>query len=115
MEKNKTLRTLIDVDDLLKLLTGKRIKDIAPRAIELFGEDLIKAFLRQPKRRPQENDPWEILEVSAGASEFIIQAAYRAMARKYHPDNRDTGDAEKFKRIQTAYEAIQAREKNKGA
>jgi curved DNA-binding protein CbpA len=31
-------------------------------------------------------DPYEILQVSRGAEYEVIRAAYRALARKYHPD-----------------------------
>ncbi len=114
MAKNPSLKTLKDADDILKILTGKRIKDIAPLAIDLFGKELINSLLKRPKTATQANDPWTILEINPDASDFIVQAAYRAMARKYHPDNKETGNEAMFIRIQTAYEAILTIRKNKG-
>lgn len=32
------------------------------------------------------NDPYEVLQVHRGAEPEVIRAAYRALARKYHPD-----------------------------
>ena len=32
-------------------------------------------------------DYYEILEINKGASEDVIKAAYKALAKKYHPDN----------------------------
>ena len=58
-------------------------------------------------------DPYKILGVSPGASDEEIKRAYRALAKKYHPD-RNPGDAEaakKMQQINAAYEQI----KNPGA
>jgi len=33
-----------------------------------------------------ELDPYEVLQVRPDASEDVIRAAYRALARRYHPD-----------------------------
>ena len=33
-------------------------------------------------------DYYEILEINKGASEDVIKAAYKALAKKYHPDNK---------------------------
>lgn len=57
-------------------------------------------------------DPYTILGVSRDATDDEIKKAYRALARKYHPDNyTDSGLAdvaeEKMKEINEAYDAIQ--------
>ncbi len=57
-------------------------------------------------------DPYTILGVSRDATDEDIKKAYRALARKYHPDNfADSGLAdlaeEKMKEINEAYDEIQ--------
>ena len=60
------------------------------------------------------NDPYKILGISPDADEDEIKKAYRALARKYHPD-RYAGKPElqasaeqKMKEINAAYEEVQA-------
>lgn len=48
--------------------------------------------------------PWhEVLQVSPGADPSVVKAAYRNLAAKYHPDNRETGDDDKFLEVQQAF------------
>ncbi len=56
-------------------------------------------------------DPYTVLGVPRGASEEEIKKAYRALARKYHPDNYTDSPLsdlaeEKMKEINEAYDAI---------
>ncbi|MBI4193213.1 MAG: DnaJ domain-containing protein [Candidatus Colwellbacteria bacterium] len=50
-------------------------------------------------------DPYAILGVSRGASEDEIKKAYRRLAHQFHPD-KPTGNAEKFKEINEAYQIL---------
>lgn len=57
-------------------------------------------------------DYYEILGLKKGSSEKEIKAAYRKLARKYHPDvNKSSGASEKFKDINEAYEVLSDAEK----
>ncbi|CAM5230661.1 DnaJ C-terminal domain-containing protein [Rhodanobacter lindaniclasticus] len=59
-------------------------------------------------------DYYEILGVKPDASEADIKAAYRKLARKYHPDkNKDAGAEEKFKAINEANEVLKDAEKRR--
>ena len=52
-------------------------------------------------------DPFAILGLKSDASEEDIKSAYKALAKKYHPDvNKDAGSEEKFKDISAAYQSI---------
>ena len=58
------------------------------------------------------NDPYKILGVSPTATDDDIKSAYRALARKYHPDKYRDSDlaemaGEKMKEINAAYDEIQ--------
>ena len=50
---------------------------------------------------------YELFEVSPTASQEVIDAAYRALAKKYHPDtNKQTDAVSKMKMLNTAYEIL---------
>jgi hypothetical protein len=55
--------------------------------------------------RPFE-DYYETLQLSSNADTETIDRVYRILVRRYHPDNQDTGNAEKFDRIVKAHKIL---------
>src|SRR3989344_5009715 len=51
-------------------------------------------------------DFYSILGVDRGAPKDAIKKAFHSLARKYHPDNKDTGDEARFKEINEAYQTL---------
>ncbi len=65
-------------------------------------------------------DPYKVLGVSPDASDEEIKKAYRALARKYHPDKYRDSDladlaSEKMKEVNAAYEEIKQMRERGGA
>src|SRR5437899_1049368 len=53
-------------------------------------------------------DYYEVLQVSPNAEEDIIQAAYRRLAQKWHPDRRpgDPAASEQMRLLNEAYDVL---------
>lgn len=51
-------------------------------------------------------DYYEILQISPNADAETIHRVYRVQAQRFHPDNLETGNAEKFRQIAEAYEVL---------
>src|SRR5262245_56191167 len=51
-------------------------------------------------------DYYEVLQVSASAEPDKIHRVYRLLAQRFHPDNNETGNAERFHQIHEAYNVL---------
>lgn len=48
-------------------------------------------------------DFYEVLQISPQAEPDTVHRVYRLLAQRYHPDNQETGDNERFQVIHSAY------------
>ncbi len=55
---------------------------------------------------PEDLSLYQLLHVDRDAHVTIIRYAYRFLAAQYHPDNGETGDAEKFRIITEAWKTL---------
>ncbi|HET7219702.1 MAG TPA: DnaJ domain-containing protein, partial [Vicinamibacterales bacterium] len=51
-------------------------------------------------------DYYEVLQVSASAEPDTIHRVYRLLAQRFHPDNAETGNAERFQQLSEAYSVL---------
>ncbi len=51
-------------------------------------------------------DYYEILEISPNANSDTIDRVFRHLARRYHPDNQDTGDSGRFDDVVQAHNVL---------
>lgn len=53
-----------------------------------------------------EEDLYEVLQLNPKAQHDTIHRVYRLLAQRYHPDNKESGDEEIFKRLTRAFEVL---------
>jgi curved DNA-binding protein CbpA len=51
-------------------------------------------------------DYYEALQISPNADSDMVSRVYRLLAQRFHPDNLETGDAERFRRVHEAYSVL---------
>lgn len=56
-------------------------------------------------------DYYDVLQVSPGAEPETINRVYRMLAQRYHPDNQQTGNDDRFRTILEAYTVLSDPEK----
>ncbi|HKF24519.1 MAG TPA: DnaJ domain-containing protein, partial [Candidatus Acidoferrum sp.] len=56
-------------------------------------------------------DYYEVLQISTNAEPETIQRMYRFFAARFHPDNPETGDDEKFFLLTQAYAVLSSPER----
>ncbi len=91
-----------------QLLSGKyrvsscKIAGIGKYQAELTPE-LIAEESAQPANPNDEPDHYQVLQVSRQADTDTIRRVFHILAQRYHPDNRETGNQEKFRQVVDAH------------
>jgi DnaJ-class molecular chaperone len=49
---------------------------------------------------------YDTLEIAETASPDVLAASHKALARRFHPDNAATGDIQRFRQVQAAWERL---------
>jgi curved DNA-binding protein CbpA len=55
-------------------------------------------------------DYYQLMQISPNAEAETIQRVFRMLSNRYHPENRATGDPDRFNRLARAYEILSKRE-----
>ncbi len=51
-------------------------------------------------------DYYEVLQISPNADEETVHRVYRMQAQRFHPDNLESGNAERFRAVAEAYQVL---------
>jgi curved DNA-binding protein len=51
-------------------------------------------------------DYYELMQISPNAEPATVQRVYRMLAARYHPDNPETGDTDRFVLLKAAYDVL---------
>lgn len=110
-----------DIDDIIHVFTGKRIKDFVNRAVDLVGDDiksrvkkLGNGFLDVENDVVPSSGPYSVLHCRPGASDAVVKLRFRDLARQLHPDTGTAPDPQEFQRVLEAYNLILAERKAGG-
>jgi hypothetical protein len=69
-------------------------------------EEKEKKESKETKETQETQDFYEFLQISPNAEPLTITRVYRFLASRLHPDNPETGDAEKFRLLKEAYDTL---------
>ncbi len=69
------------------------------------------ATISKPMPENQSVDFYEVLQISPNADADTVQRVFRLLAQRFHPDNTETGNADRFRALHEAYSVLSAPEK----
>jgi DnaJ-class molecular chaperone len=111
--RKEVSRAFRDIDDVIHIFTGKRIKDFVNRTVELVGDDIKNRVASLGKDIFDiENDeipitgPYSILHCRPGAADAVVKLRFRELAKILHPDTGTSPDPHEFQRVKEAYDQI---------
>jgi DnaJ-like protein len=72
----------------------------------LLDNDGSSLFHDEPMAAQDVADHYEILQLSPRADQGTIQRVFRHLAKRFHPDNHESGDADRFKQVMEAFKVL---------
>jgi hypothetical protein len=96
---------------MVESLDGSTAKEYFVEYSSRKGKEQSIQHLRSPVKGDEidaadEPDYYEVLQINRQAETEAIHRIYRIMAARFHPDNPETGDVEKFLLLKKAYEVL---------
>ena len=83
---------------------GTGVEEV-PMQSTVYTPPIPPPTFRIPEKKA--TSPYQTLGLADDAPKFVVEAAYRAMAKKHHPDS--GGDVDSMKDVNAAFEEIKAR------
>lgn len=116
MAKKSSVRqvksVLKNADDIFHILTGRRLKNVVGTGINVLGDELTRKAVEFISgigtQELPDSSPYSVLGIHREAIDPVVKAAYRALAKEYHPDTGTKPDPQKFHEATEAYNAIMA-------
>lgn len=108
-EVKSAVRFLKDCDDMIHIVTGKRIKDFVSKGIDVFGEDLKKKVanaLTGEREEEMPNSPYRVLHCRPDAADIVVKGRFRLLVKELHPDTGTHPDQKEYQRVIEAYDQI---------
>ncbi|MDD5511561.1 MAG: J domain-containing protein [Dehalococcoidales bacterium] len=103
---SELLRGLRTLDDVCKILTGKKLSRVIANGVELFGDDVLEKLNTGQQAAPDFNNPYYIMGIHPDVPDFVVKASFRAWCKELHPDTGTKPDSVKFSKINEAYKVI---------
>jgi len=79
---------------------GKYRADLTPEAASTESSEA------PAPKKDEDLDYYEVLQVSRNADADTIRRVYHALAQRYHPDNKETGNEHRFRQLMTANKVL---------
>ena len=108
MGVSKAASTLRDIDDMVHIFTGKRIREHVKRVVDLVGEDIEKKIVDKtggPDDIPA-SGAYTVLHCRPGCSDAVLKYRFRSLVKELHPDTGTHPDPEEFRKVMDAYNQI---------
>ncbi len=102
----------IEADSGRQPLFGKyrvsscKIAGIGKYQAELAPEPVADESAQPASQADDEPDHYQVLQVSRQADTDTIRRIFHILAQRYHPDNRETGNQEKFRQVVDAHAVL---------